>query len=389
MASKLAAGIVPPFIVLLSLLSLSTAHNITEILAPFSEYSTFNNLLSQTKLADEINQRQTITVLVLDNAAISPLSSLPHDALKNALAVHVLLDYYDPVILDKLGNKSALLTTLFQGTGAAAGRTGFLNYTELPDDQMVFGSSVPGAPITSTLIKVVAARPYNISVLQISSAIIPPGLEGGETATTPPPTKATSPPPTSVAAPKKALAPTPTTQPIKLASPPPKPNPTNDSTTAPTHADAPKASPPTTAATPPTKSVTPPPTKAASPPTNAAASPPAKAAASSPGKAAASPPEKAASSPDKAAASPPSAEVSAPSPTTKASTPSPTAASPNIDAPLASPPSPTIMTSDPIAASPNEGSPTTMPTGQHSSANTLLVGLRLGFAMIVLLLGAL
>ncbi|CAL9771386.1 unnamed protein product [Musa acuminata subsp. burmannicoides] len=169
---------------LLFVSSASSALDIVEILQPFPEYSTFTKYLTQTKVADEINRRKTITVLVVNDSAIAPLSSLSGDALKNAISVHVILDYYDPYTLDNLPNKTALLTTLFQASGHATGRLGFLNYTELPGEQMTFGSAAPGAPLNSELNKVVAVRPYDISVLGISAAIVPSG--SGSVATTSP-----------------------------------------------------------------------------------------------------------------------------------------------------------------------------------------------------------
>ncbi|KAL6640251.1 hypothetical protein ACP70R_022100 [Stipagrostis hirtigluma subsp. patula] len=156
----------------------AAAFNITRLLGEFPDFSTFNGLLSQTKLADEINRRQTITVLALDNGAASGVSSLPSDVHRKVLAMHVVLDYYDTAKLGAIKNKSALLTTLFQSSGRATDRMGFLNYTKRADGAMVFGSAQPGAPVTSQFVKSVASRPYNISVLQVSAAIVPPGVGG-------------------------------------------------------------------------------------------------------------------------------------------------------------------------------------------------------------------
>merc|ERR1739841_104371 len=144
----------------------------TEILEAFDDFSSFNNLLNQTKLNNEINHRQTITVLAIADSAIGPLASLPTEALKKALSVHVILDYYDTDKLSRLRNRSAIFTTLFQTTGLADDRMGFLNFTKKADGEMLFGSAVPGAPVVSHLSKVLATKPYNISVLQISAPII-------------------------------------------------------------------------------------------------------------------------------------------------------------------------------------------------------------------------
>ncbi|XP_072991638.1 fasciclin-like arabinogalactan protein 14 [Typha latifolia] len=257
MASKATAAVVLPLLVFLFSSTSTVAHNITEMLADFSDFSTFNSYLTQTKIADEINSRETITVLAVDNSAIGPITSLSADVQKNVLAVHVILDYYDPVKLDSLSNKTALFTTLYQTTGTATGKSGFLNYTELPNEQMIFGSAEPGASVDSTLIKVIAAKPYNISVLQISKAIIPPGIQNSGKASPPPaqaaapPKKAPSPAPAKPGSPAPAPEKKPVTQaPVeapKSSPPAPEKNPVT-----PAPVEAPQSSPPTESATVPT-----------------------------------------------------------------------------------------------------------------------------------------
>ncbi|KAG6502088.1 fasciclin-like arabinogalactan protein 3 [Zingiber officinale] len=159
------------------------AFDVKEILSPEPDFSTFTKYLTDTKVADDINSRKTITVLVLDNTAVAPLAGLSAAQLKDVLSVHVLLDYYDPDTLDRdFKNKTALITTLFQTTGRAADNNGFLNYAEKADQSMYFGSAAAGAPQDSELMKVIGARPYDLSVIQISKAIIPPGIAGGSTA---------------------------------------------------------------------------------------------------------------------------------------------------------------------------------------------------------------
>ncbi|XP_072971264.1 uncharacterized protein [Typha angustifolia] len=276
MASKATAAVVLPLLVFLFSSTSTVAHNITEMLADFSDFSTFNSYLTQTKIADEINSRETITVLAVDNSAIGPITSLSADVRKNVLAVHVILDYYDPVKLDSLSNKTALFTTLYQTTGTATGKSGFLNYTELPNEQMIFGSAEPGAPVDSTLIKVIAAKPYNISVLQISKAIIPPGIQNSGKASPPPaqaaapPKKAPSPAPAKPGSPapapeKKPVTPAPVEAP-KSSPPAPEKKPVT-----PAPVEAPKSSPPA----PEKKPVTPAPVEApqSSPPTESATVP--------------------------------------------------------------------------------------------------------------------
>ncbi|KAJ8632271.1 hypothetical protein MRB53_025607 [Persea americana] len=155
----------------------SNAHNITEILAPFPEYSLYSSYLTQTKLADEINSRQTLTCLVLDNSAMQTLASKqPLSTIKNALALLTLLDYYDAQKLHDISNGTTLSTTLYQTTGKASGNLGFVNITDLKGGKVGFGSASPGSPLASSYTKSVKQIPYNISVIEISAPIIAPGL---------------------------------------------------------------------------------------------------------------------------------------------------------------------------------------------------------------------
>ena len=174
-------GAIQPYLILcLSLLALNavvSAHNITEILSGFPEYSDYNNFLSQTKLDDEINSRQTITVLVLSNGAISALTSKhPLSVIKKALSLHIVLDYYDPQKLHQISKGSTLSTTLYQTTGNAPGNLGFVNITDLQGGKVGFGSAAPGSKLDSSYVKSVKQIPYNISVLEISAPIIAPGV---------------------------------------------------------------------------------------------------------------------------------------------------------------------------------------------------------------------
>ncbi|GMH00572.1 hypothetical protein Nepgr_002411 [Nepenthes gracilis] len=161
----------------LFVISSINAHNITEILSAYPDYSQFNSYLSQTKLADEINSRETITVLVLNNAAMATLTAKhPLSVIKNELSLHVLLDYYDPQKLHSVSNGTTLTTTLYQTTGNAPGNLGFVNITDLKGGVVGFGSAVPGSKLDSTYTKSVKQIPYNISVLEINAPIIAQGI---------------------------------------------------------------------------------------------------------------------------------------------------------------------------------------------------------------------
>ncbi|CAD5322852.1 FAS1 domain [Arabidopsis suecica] len=150
----------------------SNSFNITNILNEHDDFSNFNQLLSETQLASTINKRQTITVLVVSNGALSSLSGQPTSVIKKILSLHIVLDYYDQKKLKNLSKKTVLLTTLFQSSGLARGQQGFLNATVMKNGDVAFGSAVPGSSLDAQLQDTVAALPFNISVLHISSAIM-------------------------------------------------------------------------------------------------------------------------------------------------------------------------------------------------------------------------
>lgn len=219
---------------LLVLLSSATAHNITHILEQFPEFSVFNSLLNQTTIAKEINSRTTVTVLAVDNSAAGGISGQTPEVLEHLLSVHVILDYYDARKLHRLSRKSAVVTTLFQSSGVAGGRSGFLNVTDLNDGTVAFGSAAPGAGLTANFVKELATQPYNISVLQISGVIFPPGIDGMKVPPPPPPPPPAAKSPAPAPANKKAVAPSP----VKAEAPVEAPE---ASSPAPEAADAPAA----------------------------------------------------------------------------------------------------------------------------------------------------
>lgn len=180
-------------VVLLCSTSISNvnAHNITRILAEHPEFSTFNHYLTATHLASEINRRLTITVLALDNSAMSTLLakhfSLP--TLKNVLSLHILVDYYGAKKLHQLTGGTALSSSFFQSTGAAPGTTGFVNITDHSKGHVSFaaeddsGDSTTGTP--ASFVKAIKEMPYNISVVQISAPLSNPEAEAPAAAPAP------------------------------------------------------------------------------------------------------------------------------------------------------------------------------------------------------------
>ncbi|KAK7386068.1 hypothetical protein VNO78_32144 [Psophocarpus tetragonolobus] len=149
------------------------AHNITRMLGTHPGFSTFSHYLTATHLAEEINRRQTITVLALDNAAMSALLdkhySLP--TIKNILSLHVLVDYFGAKKLHQINNSTTLVSSMFQATGAAAGTAGYVNITNLKGGKVAFAAEDNDGSLHSFYVKSIKEMPYYISVLQISAAI--------------------------------------------------------------------------------------------------------------------------------------------------------------------------------------------------------------------------
>ncbi|KAF0909905.1 hypothetical protein E2562_001170 [Oryza meyeriana var. granulata] len=166
--------------ILLSLLLLAAASpaalagfDVTQMLADKSQYGTFLKLLTQTKVAEEMNRLKTVSLLVLPDKAVKPIASLPADKQRLAVANHVLLKYFDPIQLGEMKDRTAMLPTLLSNSDK---RLGVVNYTKANDGQMYFGA--PGAACVAKLVKVVAARPYAVSIMEVSKAILPPALAG-------------------------------------------------------------------------------------------------------------------------------------------------------------------------------------------------------------------
>ncbi|XP_074289116.1 fasciclin-like arabinogalactan protein 14 [Silene latifolia] len=168
-------------IILLLIMALYTttvsAFNITRLLDQHPDFSTFNDLLTKSGLASDINKRQTITVLVIDNSGMGPISSRPDSTIKNIMATHALLDYYDINKISDMSKSGSIATNFFQNTGIAFKEQGQTRVSTTTAGEVVFSSAMKGSPRDSKMVRLVAAQPYNISVIQISQPIMTPGLD--------------------------------------------------------------------------------------------------------------------------------------------------------------------------------------------------------------------
>ncbi|KAM7271191.1 hypothetical protein ACFE04_030405 [Oxalis oulophora] len=151
----------------------TTAFNITKLLAKHPDFSTFNHYLTATHLANEINRRETITVLALDNAAMSSLLSkgLSLYTLRNVLSLHVLVDYFGSKKLHQITDGSTLTSSMFQATGAAPGTAGYVNITDVKGGKVGFGTEDNDGKLDAHYVKSVIEQPYSISIIQISQAL--------------------------------------------------------------------------------------------------------------------------------------------------------------------------------------------------------------------------
>lgn len=113
--------------------------------------------------------------------------------------------------------------------------TGFLNVTDMKDGQVRFGSATKGAGLDVTLRKLVAAQPYNISVLEVTGPIQSPGVDVGPAG---PPLKPVALPPTPA---RKKLSPSPAESPEEAEAPSPADGPAEGPAEGP--ADAPANTP--------------------------------------------------------------------------------------------------------------------------------------------------
>ncbi|CAN8255366.1 unnamed protein product [Cochlearia groenlandica] len=161
------------------LFSLSNAHNITRILAKDPDFSTFNHYLTTTHLADEINRRQTITVLAVDNSAMSSILSKGYSlyTIRNILSLHILVDYFGAKKLHQITDGSTSTASMFQSTGSATGTSGYVNITDVKGGKVAFGVQDDDSQLTAHYLKSVFEKPYNISVLHISAVLTSPEAE--------------------------------------------------------------------------------------------------------------------------------------------------------------------------------------------------------------------
>uniref|UniRef100_A0ACD5YHW5 Uncharacterized protein n=1 Tax=Avena sativa TaxID=4498 RepID=A0ACD5YHW5_AVESA len=148
------------------------SYNITKILAAHPEFSKFNAMLTKTRLAYDINRRQTITVLAIDNAAMAALDQYSLPTVRHILSLHVLVDYYGAKKLRALSHGATASASMFQSTSSSGGMSGYVNITSGKGGKVDFFCE--GADDTATpsrYVKSIKELPYDIAVLQVNSVL--------------------------------------------------------------------------------------------------------------------------------------------------------------------------------------------------------------------------
>ncbi|CAK8570100.1 unnamed protein product [Lathyrus sativus] len=222
------------------------ALDVAKLLEKSPEFASFTKALNETKLIDQINSRNSITILALNDGAMGGLSGKSPQAIKAILSTHVILDYFDEKKLMEAQGSNQLLTTLYQASGLAQNQQGFIKVALVGEGEIAFGSAVKGSPVDVELVKTVVTQPYNISILEVARPIT---FEGGNAQAPSAPANAKAPAPAeSAKAPVSAnasKAPAPTQDAVADAPTPGAQTPTSEAATAPTPFEAPVAETPT------------------------------------------------------------------------------------------------------------------------------------------------
>lgn len=165
-------------LILGSLCEFTCAFNITKILDAYPDYTQLNDFLTKTGVAEEINNRSTLTVLAPSNSVLGGyLSGIPNayadpDQVGDTLRYHVLLGYFGIPELQELPENGTSVTTLLQTTGRANESQGFVTLHNNGTSFLV-GHEFLDAYGNETILGNVTQLPYDYSILQISTILAP------------------------------------------------------------------------------------------------------------------------------------------------------------------------------------------------------------------------
>ncbi|CAI0421014.1 unnamed protein product [Linum tenue] len=218
-----------------------SAFNVTQVLGPLRQFSTFSNYLAQVGVVGMMTNLKNVTILAVDNANMGSISGKSREEIKRAMTMHVIPEYYDLDRLRSLENGTALIRTIYVLTGLARGKDGMLLVTKRgKGGRISFASAIlpRSKPSTVTLLRSVVVPSLNVSIFQVSGVIKAASKGDEESAPAKAPSKAPSKSPSKNASPPKkspAKAPSPskssnsTSGGKKGKSTAPAPSPSSDS----------------------------------------------------------------------------------------------------------------------------------------------------------------
>ncbi|KAK7410311.1 hypothetical protein VNO78_01006 [Psophocarpus tetragonolobus] len=153
--------------------------DITNVVGQYPDLAQFNKYLTETKLAEEINKLNAVTILALDDGAMASLSGKPVEVIKAILSTHVLTGFWDDkrLVMDAVGSH-AKLETLLQSSGAAKGDQGYIYASLIGEGELAFGSAAGSNDESQFgfLVRTVTAQPQTLSILLIHKPIFTPGI---------------------------------------------------------------------------------------------------------------------------------------------------------------------------------------------------------------------
>ncbi|CAN1140514.1 Fasciclin-like arabinogalactan protein 14 [Linum perenne] len=157
-----------------SIAECAAPYNITRVLENYPEYSEFNDLLSRSKLAEYINNKEKV-ITVLATKDVGGISGKPLTTMQAILSLHVVLDYLDKTKLKNM-KRSVTFTTMFQETGIATGNQGYLNFTKTGDnyEQIMIGNGRRDSKLSVEIEKLVMTKTPVLSILEVSGLIQAP-----------------------------------------------------------------------------------------------------------------------------------------------------------------------------------------------------------------------
>lgn len=188
-----------PLLFLLSFPSLALCVNVTALLGPCPDFSAFASLIAESTIAGDLLNRSSLTLLAVPNSVLLPqvpssgggfdlrsAGSSPSDV-ADVLRYHVLLEYLSPADLRRVPPSGKLVATLYQTTGRAAEDLGSVNLTRAAGGAVTVQLPVPVASSNATILGLVAAFPYNISVFAVDALVVPFGFGLAASEDQPPP----------------------------------------------------------------------------------------------------------------------------------------------------------------------------------------------------------